>query len=116
VVQIVRFALWDRQSRPLNQTLCALMSTSQTIRHTQKTAFVIGDQNIGWSTSQDTSDRTSKAVIFNIEIIYDGAGYLLTYSSDDGSLYGDTWHQSESEAEQVAYDCFGVLQDEWRRA
>lgn len=36
----------------------------------------------------------TRDVAFNIEIEFDGSGYLLCYVSADGDLSGDTWHQT----------------------
>jgi hypothetical protein len=55
-------------------------------------------------------------MIFDFEIQFDGAGYLLLVASQDGSLYGDTWHLSQKEAEEAAEEGYGILSDEWQRS
>lgn len=53
-------------------------------------------------------------VSLNLEIQFDGSGYLLCYASQEGDLYGDTWHESLNEAEEVAAEEFGVRDDQWQ--
>ncbi|MDB5391758.1 MAG: hypothetical protein JWM11_7404 [Planctomycetaceae bacterium] len=54
-------------------------------------------------------------VLLDIEIQFDGFGYLLLYSSQDGSISGDTWHQTMAEAQQAATQNFGVQLLEWQQ-
>lgn len=54
--------------------------------------------------------------MFDIELHFDGSGYLLSYSTSENSLYGDSWHPSELEAKQTALDEFGVQFNEWQHA
>lgn len=53
-------------------------------------------------------------VLLDLEIQFDGCGYLLLHASQDGSIAGDTWHQSIAEAQQSAMDHFGVPLSEWK--
>jgi hypothetical protein len=53
-------------------------------------------------------------VLMDIEIQSDGHGYLLCYSSQDGSMCGDTWHETLADAEQTAEEQFGVTAEQWR--
>lgn len=54
--------------------------------------------------------------IFDIEIDFDGVGYLLCYSTADNSFYGDSWHPTELEAKQSALEDMGVGFNEWKYA
>ncbi len=55
-------------------------------------------------------------VLLDIDIQHDGGGYLLCYSSQDGTFSGDTWHQSIEAAEQAAKEDFGVQASQWLNA
>jgi hypothetical protein len=94
------------------------MSTRVVVRVSGKVVAVRGNQGSGWSASGAAvaSQAAGGAVPLDVEIQYDGSGYLLCYSSADGFLYGDTWHVSQAEAEQVAQEDFGVQAHEWQRA
>lgn len=52
-------------------------------------------------------------VSFNLEIQFDGFGYLLIYESQEGDLCGDTWHETLSDAE-LAAESFGVRSEQWQ--
>lgn len=92
------------------------MSTSKLIATAQKAVLVIGDQVSGWSVVTNAKAEHVRSVQLNIELQFDGSGYLLCYSSDIDQLYGDTWHLSQEEAIQVALEEFGVRRNEWRHA
>ena len=44
----------------------------------------------------------------------DGGGFLLIYVSRDGSVRGDTWHESVANAREQAHFWFDVPTDAWR--
>jgi hypothetical protein len=90
------------------------MNTDTPIARVQKTILVTGDQRSGWHPVTDMTNTAVREVLLNIEIQFDGFGYLLCYSSADGLLFGDTWHESEHEAKQIAFEEFGVHSSEWR--
>jgi hypothetical protein len=92
------------------------MRSAEPTTRAQKEVLVTGDQQSGWSPAAGEQAVSSRAVLLNIEIQFDGSGYLLCYASDDGLLWGDTWHISENEAKQVALEEFGVQPHEWRQA
>jgi hypothetical protein len=54
-------------------------------------------------------------VLLDLEIQFDGFGYLLLYFTPDGSFHGDTWHQTLDDAEIAARDAFGVQPTDWRK-
>ena len=92
------------------------MNTVQPIASTRKEVFIIGDQQSGWLPVAGEKTAYARAIILNIEIQFDGYGYLLYYSTDDGLLYGDTWHLTENEAKQAGLEEFGVHLNEWHPA
>jgi hypothetical protein len=75
-----------------------------------------GTQHSGWLPADAASPLPTpiREVVFDLEIQFDGSGYILCYVSQDGQLYGDTWHETLTEAEQVATEEFGVKIDQWQ--
>ena len=55
-----------------------------------------------------------REVLFNLEIQFDGSGYLLCYVSQEGDLYGDIWHETLMDAEKAAAEDFGVKDNQWQ--
>ncbi len=74
-----------------------------------------GEQHSGWLPAGVARPLPTpvRDVLFDVEIQDTGAGFLLCYVSHDGSLYGDTWHETLSQAEQVAQEDFGLGRDDW---
>lgn len=83
-----------------------------------KVLVVGGRQHSGWLPADAVVplDTPTRRVELTIEVQFDGFGYLLCYSSSDGSLQGDTWHESQADAERVAHEAIGVQAHEWERA
>lgn len=81
-------------------------------------AIVGGDQHCGWlpASALQPMPTPQREVEFRIEIQSDGSGYVLCYESFDGSLHGDTWHETLAEAKRVAEEDFGVQPHVWRHA
>jgi hypothetical protein len=52
-------------------------------------------------------------VLLDLEIQFDGDGYLLCHRSHDGTVQGDTWHPTIIEAERAAAQDFGVQPSQW---
>ncbi|WP_169972917.1 hypothetical protein [Tautonia rosea] len=77
-----------------------------------------GEQHTGWLPAGAAIPLPTpiRDVLIDIEVQFDGHGYLLCYQSRDGDVYGDTWHGTLSEAEQVAAECFGVEPSQWQDA
>lgn len=75
-----------------------------------------GDQHSGWLPEGASTPLPTPArdVTFDIEIQFDGFGYLLCYESQAGDLYGDTWHETLGEAEVEAAEMFGVQPSQWQ--
>jgi hypothetical protein len=75
-----------------------------------------GEQHTGWKLELASTPLHSpvRDLDFEFQIKDDGnANFLLCYSSLDGSLYGDTWHQTFAEAAEVALVEFGIQTHEW---
>jgi hypothetical protein len=53
-------------------------------------------------------------VALDLEIQFDGSGYLLCYSTADGSVRGDTWHQLLEDAVTEAEKAFGIPACVWQ--
>lgn len=77
-----------------------------------------GTQHIGWLPEGAAKPLPTpiREELFDLEIQFDGSGYLLCYASQSGDLYGDTWHETLSEAEDAATETFGVRADQWHDA
>jgi hypothetical protein len=77
-----------------------------------------GEQHTGWLPAGAAIPLPTpiRDLIFDFEIQYDGSGYLLCYSSQDESVFGDTWHETLPEARAAALEQFGVLPEHWRAA
>ena len=74
-----------------------------------------GEQHTGWLPAGAAIPLPTPVVdvLLDLEIQSDGDGYLLCYSSQDGTVHGDTWHQSVVEAENAAANDFGVQRSQW---
>jgi hypothetical protein len=81
-------------------------------------ALVTGGQShSGWLPSEAAvpSPTPSKRITLDLEIQSAESGYLLVYRSQDGSVQGDTWHQSIEEAQAQAHFQFGITPPTWHR-
>lgn len=74
-----------------------------------------GEQHTGWLPAGAAVPLSTPVidVLLDLEIQSDGDGYLLCFSSQDGTVHGDTWHQSVIEAENAAANDFGVQPSQW---
>src|SRR5262245_46896508 len=52
--------------------------------------------------------------ILDLEIMFDGTGYLLCWSSGDGKHVGDLWFETVKDAEAQACRDFGVSPSQWQ--
>jgi hypothetical protein len=75
-----------------------------------------GEQHSGWLPEGATTPLPIpiRDVAFNIELQFDGSGYRLCYVSEEGDLFGDTWHQTLEDAERAAAENFHVRDDQWQ--
>lgn len=80
------------------------------------TVRVGGTQHSGWlpGGAAEPLPTPVRGVTFGIEIDFDGSGSLLCCRSTDGSLYGDTWHETPADAEEAAGELFGVRAEQWQ--
>lgn len=74
-----------------------------------------GEEHTGWLPPGAAKPLPTpvRDVLLDVEIRFDGSGYLLCYWSTDGTVFGDTWHESVSDAENAATDYFGIDGSEW---
>ena len=81
-------------------------------------AKVGGEQHKGWlpENASKPLDIPTKEILFDLEIeeIENEGGFLLLYHSQNGELYGDTWHRNEQDAIDAANEWFGVPKDSWK--
>lgn len=77
---------------------------------------VTGYQYSGWRAAGD-GDASARELPFEFSVTDDGGGnFLLVYQSVDGSLYGDTWHETLEDAYVSAERQFRISRDEWSAA
>jgi hypothetical protein len=77
-----------------------------------------GEPHSGWlpagaATPLPTPKRD---VVLNFVIEFEGSGYLLIVDSADGSIRGDTWHASVSDAQAQAELWYGIVPAMWTPA
>jgi len=75
-----------------------------------------GERHSGWlpKGAPTPLPTATRDVAFNIEIEFDGSGYLLCFVSAEGDLSGDTWHQTLDDAMKAAFENLGVRDDQWQ--
>ena len=75
-----------------------------------------GEEHEGWLPPGAARPLPTQVrhVVLDIEIEFDGHGYLLCWMSRDHSVVGDTWHQSLADAEKAATKNFGVQPLQWQ--
>lgn len=74
-----------------------------------------GEQHTGWLPAGAATPMPTpiREILLELEIQFDGFGYPLCYSSTDGTLSGDTWHETIDDAESAAAVHFGIAASEW---
>src|SRR5262245_3226697 len=74
-----------------------------------------GDGHVGWLPTGAAAPPSEpvRQVLLNVEIHRDASGYFLTYTASDGSMAGDTWHQTREQAEAAARKLFGLKEADW---
>lgn len=75
-----------------------------------------GAQHSGWLPEGAATPLPTpvREVAFDLEIQFDGSGYLLCYASRTGDLYGDTWHETLEDAQEAAAEMFGAQPSQWK--
>ena len=75
-----------------------------------------GESHVGWLPGGAITPlpTPTRDIVLNITIEFDGSAYLLCYTSEDGAVANDYWHETLEEAEQAAAEHFGVRADQWQ--
>ena len=74
-----------------------------------------GEPHSGWLPAGAAAPLPTpvRDVLMNFEILFDGVGYLFCYSSQEGAIMGDTWHETLVKAERQANLDFGIESRQW---
>lgn len=90
------------------------MESVRFIKH--RATIIGGEEHSGWLPAGAATllPTPMRHLLFNLEILFDGEGYLLCHESTYGTVSGDTWHQTLSDAENSAHDWFGIAGTEWK--
>ena len=77
-----------------------------------------GEQHQGWLPpgAADPRPEPVREVTFNLEILFDGEGWLLVFDSLHPEFCGDTWHESLEDAERQPQEDFGIEPSQWESA
>jgi hypothetical protein len=79
----------------------------ETVKSSKIRSMTIGgEEHSGWlATGIATPLPTPiRHLLVNYEMQFDEGGYLLCHESTDGTVVGDTWHQTLADAEIAAGD------------
>ena len=76
-----------------------------------------GTQHSGWlpAGAAFPLPEPVREIELDIHIESGTDGYFLVYAATDGSIHGDTWHESQAEAESVALEELGIAASDWER-
>ena len=74
-----------------------------------------GQQHSGWLPPGAANPLPTPArdVLIDLEIEFDGSGYLLICQAQDGSFCWDTWCESMEKAEMQAAEEYGIQPSQW---
>ena len=74
-----------------------------------------GEEHRGWLPAGAATPLPTpiRHLLFNFETQFDEDGYLLCYEATGGTVSGDTWHRTLSDAENAAQRWFGMAAHEW---
>ena len=74
-----------------------------------------GNQHSGWLPDGAASPLPEpvREIDLDIHIKSESGGFLLVYAATDGSIHGDTWHESQEDAESVALEELGLAASDW---
>ena len=75
-----------------------------------------GEEHTGWLPPNAAVPLPTpfNDALLDVEIQYDGHGFLLCYATQDGLASGDTWYESLADAEQAAKEQFGIQRSQWQ--
>jgi hypothetical protein len=74
-----------------------------------------GEQHRGWIPAGAATPllESVREVTLDIQIESEAGGYLLVYGAPDGSVHGDTWHDTLEGAEAAALESFALELSDW---
>ena len=74
-----------------------------------------GEAHTGWLPpgAAKPLPTPTREVVLTFTIEFDGSGYLLIVDSADGSVRGDTWHESVADAQAQAESWYGISRSAW---
>lgn len=74
-----------------------------------------GEEHSGWLPPGAAKPLPTPIVnaVLDVEIVFDGFGFLLCWRSRDGFYANDTWHETLAEAERCATERFGIECQDW---
>lgn len=69
----------------------------------------------GWAVAGQVAELPEpvRVLTLTLEIEDDGGGYLLLCTSEDNSVWGDSWFETLALAEESAAEVFGVRSEQW---
>ena len=76
-----------------------------------------GEEHSGWLPRGAAKPLPTPVenVILDIEIVFDGSGYLLYWKAREGERFGDLWFETLAQAETGAYEHFGIEKNQWKQ-
>ena len=74
-----------------------------------------GEEHSGWLPQGAATPLPTPVenVILDVEIEFDGGGYLLCWNAREGSRSGDMWFETLNLAEEAAAEEFGISKSQW---
>jgi hypothetical protein len=74
-----------------------------------------GEAHSGWlpAGAAEPLPTPEREVVLDLVIEFDGHGYLLIVRSVDGSVRGDTWHETAGDANATAEERYQVAAEKW---
>jgi hypothetical protein len=76
-----------------------------------------GEPHSGWLPLGAAAPRPTPMHEIELDLTIEsenGGGFLLIFESRDGSIRGDTWHESLADARDEARRSFGIALEAWR--
>ena len=75
-----------------------------------------GEEHSGWLPRGAAKPLPTpvEKVILDIEIVFDGSGYLLCWKAREGQRFGDLWSETLSQAEAAASQYFDIERNQWK--
>lgn len=75
-----------------------------------------GEEHSGWLSAGASVPLPTpiEKVVLDVEIVSEGAGFLLCWNAREGNQCGDLWFQSVDAAEETATEEFGIARTHWK--